>query len=101
MTSKKKKAMKTAFRRLGELARALSEPNRMTILENLCVGGEQSVTELRHGCEVDLSVVSRHLARLREAGLVKSDRRGRSAFYTANPKALAKTLRELADALDP
>ena len=78
--------------------KALSDAHRLKLLETLCTCGcEQSVGELDRCCEVDLSVVSRHLTQLREAGLVQADRRGRSVFYSANGSMIADALRKLAD----
>ena len=50
-------------------------------------------------CSVDLSVVSRHLAVLREAGVLRAAKQGREVRYTVSPD-LAASLRSLADALD-
>jgi DNA-binding transcriptional ArsR family regulator len=44
-------------------------------------------------------VVSRHLARLREVGIVAAERRGREVHYQLTTD-LAGTLRAIADALD-
>jgi len=83
------------------LFRALSDANRLTILAVLAgCGGARSVTELAVCCPVDLSVVSRHLAVLRDAGLVESARAGKAVLYRARCDVLARTLRAIADALD-
>jgi DNA-binding transcriptional ArsR family regulator len=52
------------------------------------------------GSEVDISVVSRHLAILREAGIVECVKRGKEVRCTVRASVLARTLRELADALE-
>ncbi len=91
---------------LGELLsprlfKALGDPNRVAILAQLANAGcECTVTSLAECCPVDLSVVSRHLALLRDAGVVSSERRGRQIWYTVNGRELAATLRALADALE-
>jgi ArsR family transcriptional regulator len=84
-----------------ELFRALGDPNRLTLLASLAGRGECcTVSEMATCCPVDLSVVSRHLAQLRDAGIVKAEKRGRQVFYTLQCAELAKTLRALADALE-
>jgi ArsR family transcriptional regulator len=84
-----------------DLFRALAEPNRVAILAHLALArGEQSVTEVARCCPVNLSVVSRHLKTLREAGLLVSERRGKEVYYRAQVQRLAAELRALADALD-
>jgi DNA-binding transcriptional ArsR family regulator len=60
-----------------------------------------SVTEIAdRALALDLSVVSRHLGTLRNAGLVKAERRGRQVFYKVDGAAIAKTLHALADAIE-
>ena len=83
------------------LFRALSDPNRITLLGHLATCcGPQTVTEAAACCPTDLSVTSRHLAILRDAGIVEATKRGRQVFYSVRYQALSKTLREMADAID-
>lgn len=81
--------------------RALADPNRMAILSRLSQAcGAQSVGEVAEGCAVDLSVVSRHLAILRDCGIVSADKRGRTVYYSVRYTELVRTLRTLADAIE-
>jgi len=84
--------------------KALSEPNRATILARLAQGGRkgagQSVSEVASCCTVDLSVVSRHLRVLRNAGIVEAERRGKEILYRIRVTELVAMLRGLADALE-
>ncbi len=83
------------------LFRALSDPTRLAILVRLAGGGgEMTVSEVARCCPVDLSVVSRHLAVLREAGVVSAARRGKEVFYSIRFGELAGSLRAIADALE-
>jgi DNA-binding transcriptional ArsR family regulator len=83
-----------------ELFRALGDPNRVALLVRLGQSGRPTtVTEAAECCPVDLSVVSRHLAVLREAGVLRSSKQGREVHYTVS-RDLAASLRALADALD-
>lgn len=83
------------------LFRALSDPNRLAILGILAgCGGARTVSELAACCPIDLSVVSRHLATLREAGVVQATRAGKTVLYRARCDVLARTLRAIADALE-
>lgn len=82
------------------LFKALGDANRLALLLRLAAaGGPATVSELGGCCARDLSVVSRHLARLREAGIVVAERRGREVHYRLTSD-LAGTLRAIADALD-
>ena len=82
------------------LFKALGDPNRVALLARLadCRGG-CTVGEAAACCDVDLSVVSRHLALLRDAGVLQAERRGKQVFYAVRAAALADTLRTLADLL--
>lgn len=81
--------------------RALCDPNRIALLGRLgdCRRG-CTVTEIAGCCPVDLSVVSRHLAKLREAGLVAAERRGKEVHYRLLAEPLARALRVLLAALE-
>lgn len=86
-----------------ELWKALCDPNRIAILGWLAKEGEpRTVSEVSGSgcCPVDLSVVSRHLATLREAGILAAARQGREVRYIVNAAPLVAALRGLADALE-
>lgn len=86
-----------------EFFKALSDGNRLRILSWLCsCSAPQSVSEVREGCkcQIDFSVVSRHLVQLRNAGILESAKDGREVRYRVNFEGLAQTFRELADMLE-
>ncbi|MBB3311171.1 DNA-binding transcriptional ArsR family regulator [Rhizobium sp. BK196] len=71
------------------LFRALSDPTRRGIFERLCREGEKTVGALTARAGVSQPVVSKHLAVLKTAGLVRDRHEGRQTHYTAEIKALA------------
>jgi ArsR family transcriptional regulator len=84
-----------------DVFKALSDSNRIAILAHLVQrGGEQKVTDVSCCCPVDISVVSRHLGVLRDAGILESRKSGREVFYSVRVANLAAFLRDLADALE-
>jgi len=84
-----------------ELFKALSDPNRVALIADIGRRGRPTtVSEAAECCPVDLSVVSRHLAVLRRAGVVEAERNGREVRYTLSAADLAAGLRSLADALE-
>jgi ArsR family transcriptional regulator len=84
-----------------ELFRALCDSNRLTLVARLATAtGPLTVTEASTCCGVHISGVSRHLAMLRDAGVVKATKQGREVRYELDSGALASALRELADALE-
>ncbi len=81
--------------------KALGDPNRIVLLARLAhLCRPCTVSEIACFCPVDLSVVSRHLAILRDAGIVQSQRKGKEVLYTVNYGVLATTFRSIADAID-
>lgn len=81
--------------------KALGDPNRVTILARLAHSCRpMSVSEIGTDSPVSLSVVSRHLAMLRDAGILVAEKRGRVVTYSVRYSALVHTLRQLADAIE-
>lgn len=68
------------MKQLVQIARALSEPNRIRILKAVC-GGELCVCELGDALKLTQSTLSTHLQVIRRAGLVSVRREGRWSYY--------------------
>jgi ArsR family transcriptional regulator len=85
----------------ARLFRALGDPTRAKLVSALAeCCGPRTVGEAASCCTVDLSVVSRHLALLKEAGVLQARKQGRQTYYSVRCSELADSLRLLADALD-
>jgi DNA-binding transcriptional ArsR family regulator len=69
--------------------RALADPTRRAIFEELTRRGEQTVHALTHYAGVSQPAVSKHLTVLKRAKLVQHRREGREMHYRAQPDALA------------
>lgn len=69
------------FRKAADVFKALSNPNRLLIVDALDKG-EHCVADLTGLVGLDISTVSNHLAVLRAVGLVTDERRGTQVFYT-------------------
>lgn len=72
-----------------EVFRTLADPTRRAIFERLCREGERTVGVLTAGAGVSQPVVSKHLASLKRAGLVRGRHEGRQTHYSAEYAALA------------
>jgi DNA-binding transcriptional ArsR family regulator len=84
-----------------QLFKALGDPTRVLLVSCLAKCGRPcSVGEIAQCCDVDLSVVSRHLALLARAGVLESQREGRIVRYQVRLADLAAQLRALADAIE-
>jgi len=81
--SRESKRRKTPadFRKRADVFKALSNPNRLLIVDALS-SGERCVAELTELVGLDMSTVSNHLAVLRNVGFLADDRRGTQVFYT-------------------
>jgi ArsR family transcriptional regulator len=60
--------------------KALGHPARLTLVRTL-QGGEHCVCDLVEAVGLGWSTTSRHLEILREAGVVRSEKRGQQVFY--------------------
>jgi DNA-binding transcriptional ArsR family regulator len=68
------------FRKASEVFKALSNPNRLLIVDALA-DGERCVADLTALVGLDMSTVSSHLAVLRNVGIVVDERRATQVFY--------------------
>lgn len=73
------------------LFRSLADPARLAIVRHLA-GGQARVVELTADLGLAQSTVSRHLACLRECGLVEVRPAGRASVYSLAQPALADLL---------
>lgn len=70
---------------------ALAHPTRRAILEML-KGGSKSAGELADAFNVSKPTMSGHFAKLREAGLIQSDQKGTTIFYSINLSVLEEVV---------
>lgn len=83
------------------LFRALGDPTRVRLFGCLVKCGRPcSVGEIAECCEVDLSVVSRHLQTLARAGLAEVARSGRTVRYEVPHASVADRLHRLAASIE-
>lgn len=90
------------MRELADWLKALSDPTRLRILYLLAAHGELCVCDLHEALAIPQSKASRHLARLRHAGLVRDRRVGPWMHYwvpTDLEQQRAALLRSLLDTL--
>lgn len=80
------------------LYRALADPTRRTILDELTERNDQSLFELctrlamRHQISSSRQAISQHLTVLEEAGLVRSRREGRTKLHSLSTAPLRSIL---------
>src|ERR1700742_2561312 len=74
------------------LFKTLSDPTRRAIFERLCRDGEQTGAGITNKAKVSPAAVSKHLAALKQAGLVRDRHEGRQTHYSAQLRALSPLL---------
>ena len=79
---------------MGDVFRALADPTRRAILDELQERNGQTLFELctrltmKHGLGLSRQAISQHLDVLESAGLVSSKREGRYKFHHLDPTPL-------------
>lgn len=85
---------------LAEVFKALSDPTRLRLVKLLNEGrGALCVNALAHRLEVTQSAVSQHLRVLRQAGLVRGERRGYFVHYSLDRDRLEQYKARLRETL--
>lgn len=93
--------MSKETQKIADLLKALGEFNRLSLVYKLCkCKSPQNVMCLCDCCNVDTSVVSRHLKALEHEGVVSLEKKGRERLYSLNRKEVAQKLRSLADKIE-
>jgi DNA-binding transcriptional ArsR family regulator len=79
-----------------DVFRALDDETRRLVLDELAASDGKTLFEIcsllttRHGRGLSRQAISQHLGVLESAGLVVTERRGRSKFHYFNPEPLAE-----------
>lgn len=84
------------------LFKAIADPHRLTIVATLARSAEPvCVCDFTQALPMNQSSVSHHLAILRDAGVVTSERRGTWAYYSLAPGVKQRLTAALDAALPP
>jgi DNA-binding transcriptional ArsR family regulator len=84
---------------VADVFRALDDETRRLVLDELAASNGKTLFEIcslltmRHGVSLTRQAISQHLGVLESAGLVVTERRGRSKFHYFNPEPLAEITR--------
>ena len=79
---------------MGDVFKALAEPTRRAILDELAERDRQTLFELctrlasKHGYASTRQAISQHLDVLEDAGLIRTEREGRYKFHTLDTSPL-------------
>ena len=81
-------AEKAKYETRAKVLKALAHPARLKLVDVLSEHDEVCVCELTEAIGTDMSTVSRHLAQLKNAGIVESEKHGQMVFYRLRVKCL-------------
>lgn len=79
---------------VAAILKELSHPQRLLILGNL-LNGPKTVSELVDSCKVSQSQMSHFLMRMRYAGLVGAEKKGKFQYYSLADKRLVKLMKTI------
>lgn len=77
-----------SLKKAAMILRAINHSLRQQILKLIDENGKMTVTEIYVQLRLEQSVASQHLAILRKAGFVKTDRDGKFIYYSVNHRRL-------------
>jgi DNA-binding transcriptional ArsR family regulator len=81
----------------SKLFKALCEPIRVEILKTLATKGRCDVSTIAKHFPQDSSVVSRHLAILHDAGVVRREKVGRHVFFEMDGPSMVERMEKILD----
>lgn len=82
------------FKIKSDFLKALSHPGRLKIIEHL-KHGERSVNEMVKALEMEQSSLSKHLAILKQAGILNSRQQKVTVYYSVRDKGIYDVLRHV------
>lgn len=72
--------------RVAEILKTIAHPIRLAIVEALDHHDSLSVSELMKETNTEQSLLSHHLIKMKDKGVLKSERRGKSIYYELTDK---------------
>ncbi len=76
--------------KISEIFQGLAFPVRLRILEVLEDGGDFAVYEILDKIDIEASLLSHHLIKMKNIGILESYRKGRNIFYSLAIKEITK-----------
>ncbi len=83
----------------NDFVKALAEPARIEILKHLIVSGSSDVKDLSEKMPQDRSVISRHLALMEKAGILKMKKEGRHVIYSVDGEGALKKSEQIVETI--
>lgn len=90
--------LKTKSEELTEYAvllKAIAHPVRLCIVKGLIENGPHNVSDMHSCLEMAQSTVSQHLAKLKSAGILTSERVGTEIIYSVDNKFIEEIIKKI------
>lgn len=91
-TNNNQELNKARIEKVAGMLKAIAHPTRLSVLELLDRGGAMCVNELMAKTDCEQSLLSHHLANMRAAGLLKTERKGQSIYYSIKEQRITEVV---------
>ncbi len=78
------------LRRIAEILKCIAHPARLRVVEVLNEKERLNVTELRKYTGLEQSLLSHHLIKMKDKGVLVSERQGKNIFYALTDTNITK-----------
>ena len=76
--------------KVAEIFQGLAYPIRLQILELLEDGNDYAVNEILNKVQIEASLLSHHLSKMKNIGIIESYRQGRNIYYRLAIREISK-----------
>ena len=80
-TISKREISTEKLQKISEIFQGLAYPIRLQILELLEDGNDYAVSEILEKVQIEASLLSHHLSKMKNIGILESYRKGRNIYY--------------------
>jgi len=81
MTVTKRNISPEKLERVAEVLKTIAHPVRLSILEVLQNYGRLTVSDLKEKTQTEQSLLSHHLIKMKDKGVLKANRQGKNIYY--------------------
>lgn len=85
------------YEKAADILKALAHPVRLCMAHNILENGGCSVGHMQEYLGISQSLTSQHLAKLKAAGILRAERKGKNMEYCIADEAAASVVRALLD----
>lgn len=76
--------------RIAEILKCIAHPARLSVVEALEEHKRLAVSELREHTGLEQSLLSHHLIKMKDKGLLVSERQGKNIFYSLKDRHIVR-----------